>query len=109
MAALAAVVALIGAGCMAAGTPGDNANAEPAVGSVQEASVVGELPSAPPPPPGSLTFSCAGFWNGVWCGGNQGFPGSTDALYYCYEGNGTLIIGCPGPCQAEPSGVEDHC
>ncbi|MFT3767960.1 MAG: hypothetical protein QM820_21120 [Minicystis sp.] len=64
---------------------------------------------APAPPPGTLTFSCAGFWDGVWCGGNQGFPGSNHALYYCHGGTGFLLFTCPGLCVAGPSGVEDHC
>ncbi|WP_437280502.1 hypothetical protein WME90_08035 [Sorangium sp. So ce375] len=64
---------------------------------------------APPPPGPGFTFSCAGFWNGVWCGGNRGFPGSPYALYYCYNGTGQLIQNCPGYCHAEPAGHEDHC
>jgi hypothetical protein len=106
--------ALFGASCASSERPanGGGDTTDPAggeqTGESQDPSRAATY-AAPAPPPGSVTSSCAGFWNGVWCGGNQGFPGSTSALYYCYNGRSLLIQVCPGSCQGQPIGVEDHC
>lgn len=116
---LAAVAALLGASCASSGQSmkaGDDTSGDPpkvrdqASEERTDESLDCQSRRYPAPAPGSgFTFSCAGFWNGVWCGGNLGFPGSPYALYYCYNGTGQLIATCPGRCVAGPSGVEDHC
>jgi hypothetical protein len=125
--ALAAPAALSSASCALSDTPvtpaddptsdqasfsGDRASGERTAQSQPRSpgyeAPVFRAPIVPAPSP-SFTFSCAGFWNGVWCGGNQGFPGSSHALYYCSDGTGQLITTCPGLCVGGPAGVEDHC
>ena len=95
--AVSAVAVLLGASCASSNKPvdaGDEPKGDQAVGSAAS-----EFP----------TFSCAGFWTGVWCGGNYGFPGSPYALYYCSNGTAQLVQVCPGYCHAGTIGVEDHC
>ena len=103
---VAAMAALLGASCASSDKPvdtGDDTKGDHAVGSDPEEQRVWP---APVPPGGG---SCAGYWNGVWCGGNLGFPGSPYALYYCNNGISTLVANCPGLCHSGPIGTEDHC
>jgi hypothetical protein len=111
MLVVCALAVPLGASCMASDASegaGDDTTVEGVVSSALEAQPH-MAPPAPAPPPGTPMFSCAGFWNGLYCGGNLGFPGSPHALYYCFNNSARLVMVCPGVCVAGPPGVEDRC